>query len=387
MSETMEGPSAAGLVLRAVLDLGSAPRSAIATRARLSPATVTGQTRRLTAAGLLREQAQTTAAPRVGRPHVPLTLDTDNTVAAVHFAATTTRVAIVDIAGAVRDVEALPHGTPSGTDLARAAAEALAGIRERTPEPLRPFALGVATGGRVDPRAGLVHDHPYLDWRGVPVRDLLEQLTGLPTTLDSHSRAIVHAEQLFGALDYASSAAVLFVGNVLDAAFAVGGRVHYGPGATAGALGSVVASAVPGGFGRLGELSDHAVLRRAVAHGLVSDDATLPGLLQRAAVDGRIRALFVERARDMAYVAAALIDLLNPEKLIITDRAFHHLPDVREAYRAGAAARSAVPDAAARLVGTSFPGRALETASAATVLWPLYDDPFRAESAALKRMA
>ena len=83
--------------------------------------------------------------------------------------------------------------------------------------------LGIATGGWVDPVAGVVAGHPLLGWRDVAVRDQLEQLTGLPVRVDGHARAMVRAEELFGDHRARSSAVHLFAGNVVDAAFAVGG--------------------------------------------------------------------------------------------------------------------------------------------------------------------
>ncbi|MQY20525.1 ROK family transcriptional regulator [Nocardia macrotermitis] len=368
-------PTAAGAVLRALLASGSASRSVIATHAGLSPATVTSQTRALLEAGLLCE-SPVDRSQRVGRPHAPLTLDRRNAVAAIHFAATQTRVAVVDIAGTIVSGAIVPHRTLEGPDLVADAAAALTALRRDLPADIRLSGVGFATGGWVDPEAGVVLEHPLLHLRDTPIRDLLTRLTGLPVELDSHARALVHAEQLFGTLGFDSSAVVLFVGNVIDAAFAVDGRVHYGPGSSAGSLATLVPSGVgTGGAGPLDAYSDRSLEKRAAAAGLVADP-TLPAMLVAAETDARVHALFEERARGLAVVAAALLDVLNPETLIITDRAFNALPAVRATYLDAVAARAQMSASARRRVtGTSFPGRSLETSAAAVLLHRLYADP------------
>ncbi len=369
-------PTAAGAVLRALLKSGSASRSVIAAHAGLSPATVTGQTRALLDVGLLRESPPADRSQRVGRPHSPLELDRRNAVAAIHFAASQTRVAVLDIAGTIIADALVPHRSIEGADLVADAAAALAALRRELPSDTRIFGVGVATGGWVDPEAGVVLSHPLLRLRGTPVRELLARLTGLPVELDSHARAMVHAEQLFGVLGFETSAAVLFVGNVIDAAFAVDGRVHYGPGSSAGSLATLLPSGLgPHAEGPLDAYSDRSLEKRAAALRLV-DKPTIPALIAAAGTDSRAHELFQERARGLAVVAATLLDVLNPETLIITDRAFSLLPEVRATYFDAIAARAQMGSSARRRVtGTSFPGRSLETAAATVLLHRLYADP------------
>lgn len=376
MRTTDRRPTSAGLVLRALLDLGEAPRSAIAKQAGLSPATVTAATRQLLEAGLIAETVGGPGPPRVGRPHIPLQLDVGNTVAAVHFAATRSRVAVVDIAGRVLASQIVPHRSTSGAVLIDDAAGALAEMLDALPDSVAPFALGAATGGWVDAAAGVVHKHPFLDWDGVAVRDLLSERTGLRVEFDSHARGIVHSEQLFGALPAESSALVLFVGNVIDAAFAVDGRVRYGQGASAGSLEALVGSALPAGAG-MESLSNHALCRELSRDGLLpGPDPTFMDLVAAARIDGRVRERLVLRASTLARVVAALADILNPDTVIIPDSSFTCIADVREAYLTGIQEHSTVIRDAGRLVtGSSFPGRILEHSAASAALRTLYADP------------
>ncbi|MEU6562268.1 ROK family protein [Nocardia nova] len=376
MRPARDWPTAAGAALRAVLRLEAASRSVIAAHAGLSPATVTSQTRALIDVGLLRESPPVDRSQRVGRPHSPLELDRRNAVASIHFAASQTRVAVVDMAGTIVEGAVVPHRTLEGDGLVADAVDALAGIRTGLSGDIRLFGVGVATGGWVDPQAGRVLAHPLLRLRDTPVRDLIAEATGLTVELDSHARATVHAEQLFGTLDFDASAAVLFVGNVIDAAFAVDGRVHYGPGGSAGSLSTLVpADLSDPDASPLAVHSDGSLLSRALALGLL-DERAFPALISAATTDPRAHALFEERARGMSVVAAALLDVLNPETLLIIDRGFTYLPAIRDIYLDAIAARSQVNSTERhRIAGSSFPGRSLEIAAAAVLLHRLYSDP------------
>lgn len=76
------------------------------------------------------------------------------------------------------------------------------------------------------------------------MRELLGARTGLPVHVDGHARALVNAERLFGRARGSRSVLHLFVGNVVDAAFATNDEVHHGPRSQAGAIAHLP---VPGG--------------------------------------------------------------------------------------------------------------------------------------------
>ncbi|MYS41260.1 ROK family protein, partial [Streptomyces sp. SID5998] len=135
------------------------------------------------------------------------------------------------------------------------------------------LAVGFAAGGWVDRDSGTVVRHPLLGWRDVPVREAIGARTGLPVHVDGHARSLVNAERLFGGARGSRSVLHLFVGNVVDAAFATNDEVHYGPRSQAGAIAHLP---VPGGTepcdcGRVGclqaELSERTLCRRARAAG------------------------------------------------------------------------------------------------------------------------
>ncbi|MDX3575310.1 ROK family protein, partial [Streptomyces sp. ID05-47C] len=188
-----------------------------------------------------------------------------------------------------------------------------------------PLGVGVAVGGWVDRDSGTVVEHPLLGWRDVPVRELVGARTGLPVHVDGHARALVDAERLFGRARGSRSLLHLFVGNVVDAAFATHDQVHHGPRSQAGAIAHLplAGGTEPCDCGRTGclqaELSERTLCRRARAAGLT--DGTNPMHVVAAAADGDAVAvrLLLERARMTGRAAGLLLDVLNPESVVVTE--------------------------------------------------------------------
>ncbi|MGW1025260.1 ROK family protein [Streptomyces sp. NPDC002577] len=378
--------SAAGSVLSAILDHGPVARSTVARLTGLSPASVTGHTGRLLARGLVRESAQTTGPKGLGRPHIPVEIDTSRyVVAGAHIAVAHSTVSLMDLRGRLLAVDRKPH---RGIDAERI----LGDLATRLPRLVAAhaaeqdvLALGVATGNRVDPEAGVVIEHQQLGWRNVPVRDVLAAATGLQVQVDSHARALARAEQMLGEATTRASAVLLFVGAVVDAAFATAGAIHLGPRSGAGSVAHLPLGwagsrgAEPCSCGRSGclqsEVSEHAMVRQAAEQGLSA--GSFAELLEQAlAGEARAVALFRRRARLVGRAAALLLDMFDPEVLVVVEPGAGRLPQCLADLRAEVAERSWVCDDPERaVVPSSFTGSVLATAGGAVALGALYGDP------------
>ncbi|MFI1096876.1 ROK family protein [Streptomyces sp. NPDC020917] len=384
--------SAAGAVLGAVLDHGPVARSTVARLTGLSPSAVTGHSARLLARGLLRERPETAGPRGLGRPHIPLEIETgSHLVAGVHIAVTNSTVALMDLRGRIVAEDRRPHDRPAPHDVLDGVPARLAVLTAAHAADRGVLALGVATGSWVDPGAGLIVDHPRLGWRDVPVRELLAGATGLTVQVDSHSRALARAEQLFGAVAARESSVLLFVGAVVDAAFATAGAVHRGPRSAAGSVAHLPlapgeeAAGVPAEPCTCGtprclqsEVSEPSMLRQAAAQGLRV--AVFRDLLDLArAGDRTAMALFRRRARLVGRVAALLLDMFDPEVLVVVEPGTGWLPECLADLRAEVAARSWVCDDPERAVlPSSFTGSVLPVAGCTVALGALYADPLGA---------
>ncbi|MGQ4486235.1 ROK family transcriptional regulator [Streptomyces sp. 372A] len=379
-------PTGTGSVLGAILDHGPVARSTVARLTGLSPASVSGHVGRLLARGLVRESAETAGPKGLGRPHIPVEIDTGRfLVAGAHIAVAHSTLSLMDLRGRIVAEDRRPHGaTEPHRVLARLAAR-LPPLVAAHADGRTVLALGLATGHRVDPVGGVIVAHPQLGWHDVPARDLLAAATGLPVHVDSHSRALARAEQLFGQESTRASAVLLFVGAVVDAAFATDGALHRGPRSGAGSVAHLPlgaggsGSAEPCSCGRSGclqsEVSERAMVRRAAAQGLVT--GSFPELLDRAlAGDARAVALFRRRARLVGRAAALLLDMFDPEVLVVVEPGAGRMPECLAELRAEVAARSVVCDDPERaVVPSSFTGSVLAVAGAAVALGSLYTDP------------
>ncbi|MFD4124277.1 ROK family protein [Streptomyces globisporus] len=392
-----------GSVLSAILDHGPVARSTVARLTGLSPAAVTGHVGQLLARGLVREGTETAGPKGLGRPHIPVEIDTGRyLVAGAHVAVAHSTVSLMDLRGRIVAEDRQPHavgargpyatvpngsprGLTTGPALLRDLADRLPRLVDAHAAGRTVLALGFATGHRVDPSAGVVVEHPHLGWRDLPVREILEAATGLPVHVDSHSRALARAEQLFGETSTRASTVLLFVGAVVDAAFASSGSLHLGPRSGAGSVAHLPlgsggsGGAEPCSCGRTGclqsEVSERAMVRRAAEQGLIVSSFTelLDGAL---AGDERALGLFRRRALLVGRAAALLLDMFDPEVLVVVEPGAGRLPECLADLRAEVARRSWVCDDPERaVVPSSFTGSVLATAGGAVALGALYTDP------------
>lgn len=237
--------------------------------------------------------------------------------------------------------------------------------------------MGVATGGWVDRDSGTIVEHPLLGWRDVRAREVIHALTGLPVYVDGHARALVNGERLFGRSAGAGRSVLhLFVGNVVDAAFATHDEVHHGPRSQAG---SIAHLPLAGGTercdcGRTGclqaELSERTLCRRAREAGVVRTSDPMHVLAAAADGDPVAVRLLLQRARMVGRAAGLLLDVLNPDTVVVTEMGAVHREDCLAALR-----EEVGPDRAAAVVPTSFPDSVLAVAGGSVALDVLYRDP------------
>ena len=375
--------SNASVVLRAVLDHGPVARSTIARLVGLSPASVTRLSADLLTAGLLRESAAVAGQKAAGRPHVPVEVDTSQRVAiGLHIALRHATLALLDLRGHVIAQERLPHLDADPRRVLLRAAGRIPEFLAAHAGGRTPVGLGVAAGGWVDSADGVIVEHAPLGWRGVEVRELLSDATGLPVRVDNHARALARAEQLFGDTRARASVVHLFIGNIIDAAFATGGTMHHGPQSAAGSVAHLPLEgrAERCACGRQGCLqavvASHELSRRAARAGITADPA-LDALVAAAQRGSRpALALFQERARLVGTAAALLLDVLNPELLVVTEQGVMQLPGCLEILRAEVAERSRLrADPGRSVIATSFGSHALHVAAGTVILDAVYSSP------------
>jgi predicted NBD/HSP70 family sugar kinase len=319
----------------------------------------------------------------MGRPHVPVDLNTArHVVAAVHIAVPYTTIALLDLRGRVIVERRTPHPATDPVAIVDRAAGVLAALLDGHCGTATPLGLGVATGGRVDQDSGTAVEHPMLGWQDVPLRQLFAERTGLPVYVDGHSRALLQGERLFGAARGHDSALLLFIGNVVDAAFAADGRVHYGPRSQAGAIAHLPLDGnterCP--CGRAGCLqvavSDETLARRAFGEGVTAtpDFAVLLEIAQRG--DPAAVRFFAERARWVGQATAMLLDVFDPGVVVVVEPGVMFLPGGLATLHSAVQARiRSSLDVTRTVVTTIFSRDILAIAAGSVLLDALYRDP------------
>ncbi|MBL7501185.1 ROK family transcriptional regulator [Frankia sp. CNm7] len=391
--------NSAAAVLRAVLDHGPVARAAIGQATGLSPAAVSRQAADLISLGLLRELPDARqAAGRAGRPHIPVDVDTARHLACgVHIAVPMLTFGLVDLRGHVVAQEQVEHdGDPARVlallgrhlpdFLRRHHGLPRAGRIARDRTALAPagrlLGVGVVSGGLVDTRGGTILEHAPLGWRDVPVAAPLTAATGLPVHVDSHARALAQAEILFGDPRARRGLVHLFAGHVVDAAIAMDGTVLRGQRSAAGGVAHL---RIPGGTQRCAcggtgcaeaTLSERAWLARATAEGVVAR----PDIRLLADAVARRQPLAValvrERLRLVGRLVALLIDMIDPEVVVLTEMATLQLPELIADVHAEVAARSRSCGAPGQVVRpSSFGPDVLAVAAAASILGAVHRSP------------
>ena len=330
---------------------------------------------------------------RVGRPHVPVEIDTRrHVVCGVHIALHHWTVVLMDLRGQVIAQHRTPH---QGLEPATVLAEIGTGVQTFLATHARrlPLGVGVAVGGWVDSARRVVVRHTQLGWVEVAVGSVLEERIGIPVRVESHSRALAQAEQLIGAHRARARASLvhLFVGNVVDAAIVIGDSVHRGPRSAAGDV-----SHLPVGDGAVlppewCSCGRFGCVQATVADRALTQHAARAGRIPRPAFEELLGAvesgqgwaveLFADRARLVGRAVATLLDVINPEILVVTEAGIARRPELLAELHDEVAARSRVcPDPARTVFASSFGTQSLGVAGGTVVLHETYARPLAVSS-------
>ncbi|HZX06401.1 ROK family transcriptional regulator [Kribbella sp.] len=370
-------------IMRELMRSGPTARTDLAAAIGMSTGSVTRLTGALVRSGLVRESPEP-AQRGTGRPKVPVAIDESTYgVIGVHFGLHRVNICLIDLRGQLLAETHTSERTTSFSRLVRSAARSVRKVIDG--HGVTVLGIGASTGGWVDSAAGLVHSQPVLDWQDAPLAAALQELVELPVIVDSQVRALALAEHWFGAAVGVDNFIHLFVGNVAGAGFVFNGSPYRGEHSAAGGLDHFP---VPG---RSGEpctcgsrncfavvAGDLEVARRARAAGLITDDQEVYDVFDLAVNgDPRARRLLHDRAALVGSATATLIELLDPELVVIgggITAPFDQVPVLRDAALAKLGADRG-GDAPARIRASAFGPQGLGIAAAAIMLDAVYRSP------------
>ena len=182
-------------------------------------------------------------------------------------------------------------------------------------------AVGISCGGPLDSATGHVLLPPNLpDWDDVPITDLLNEATGAPAFLCNDANACAVAEWKYGAGQGCRNMIFLTFGTGLGAGLILDGRLYEGTSGMAGEVGHIrLAEEGPVGYGKAGSFegfcSGGGIARLGA---LMGTGGTAKELAEKAkAGDKAALAVYQASAKRLGQGLAILMDLFNPERIVI----------------------------------------------------------------------
>lgn len=182
-------------------------------------------------------------------------------------------------------------------------------------------AVGVSCGGPLDSRLGMIQSPPNLPgWDEIPITALLQQATGAPAALCNDANACALAEWKYGAGKGTRNMIFLTFGTGLGAGLILDGRLYEGTHGMAGEAGHIrLAEDGPVGYGKAGSFegfcSGGGIKRLGKIMGA---SGSAKDLAERAkAGDSLARAVYETSARKLGLGLSVLMDLFDPERIVI----------------------------------------------------------------------
>ena len=209
------------------------------------------------------------------------------------------------------------------------------GILERDPD-----AIGISCGGPLDSKKGIIMSPPNLTgWDNVAIVDIIEAHYSVRPKLQNDANACALAEWRFGAGRGCENMVFLTFGTGLGAGLILGGRLYEGTNGNAGEVGHIrLAPEGPVGFGKRGSFEGFcsgggiAQLGFSMAQdarsngkeplyfkdGASQKDVSAASIANAArAGDETAREVYRESGRYLGRGLSVLIDILNPERIVI----------------------------------------------------------------------
>ncbi len=276
----------------------------------------------------------------VGRPSTGIRIVPDaRFVIGVHIGVGIFRVAAVNLLGEIlhNQIEPFPMEQPAPEVVEKILAAVETVIAESKIDRSRILGVGVGASGLVDFHAGVNVLAPNLNWRNIPLRDILQTRLRLPVVVDNNVRAMAIGERYFGAGRDVESLAFVYGRIGVGAGLIFKGEVLRGRSTGAGEIGHTVMLLEGGEPCRCGNrgcletlVSEPAILRQAERlaseqpGGLLAQlEALHPQLTPTERVflaarqgDSDVIRLLEQHAYYLGVAVAGLVNMFNPELII-----------------------------------------------------------------------
>ena len=201
-------------------------------------------------------------------------------------------------------------------------------------------AIGISCGGPLDSKTGVIMSPPTLPgWDNIPAVDFFKERFGVPTIIQNDANACCYAEYKFGAGKGYNNVIFLTFGTGLGAGLILDGRLYSGTNDNAGECGHIrLSEDGPVGYGKAGSFEGFcsgggiASLGRTMTLDKINKGekvAFCPTLDDLDSINAKViadyadagdefaKSIYAVSGRHLGMGLSVLIDILNPEVIII----------------------------------------------------------------------
>lgn len=320
------------LVLKILLEHDSISRAEIARITRLTRTTVSDIVADLMVEGLVEEVGLGSSLG--GKSPILLSVIEDSRcLIGLDLAHNQFRGAVVNLRGEIRELINLPVNNRGGQEALDLVTEILDRLVKIACQPV--VGIGVGTPGLVNTSAGIVINAVNLDWKNLPLAQLLEERYQVPVCVLNDSQAAAMGEYTFGKNHKdQENLIVINARHGIGAGVVINGRLFHGDGGGAGEIGHVVVVPQGGLLCRCGNhgcletiASAQAIVKRAQhlasqsrdeRWSMRADEITFEEVEQLfAAGDPLACEIVLEAGRYMGLAMSGLVGMLNIHKIVL----------------------------------------------------------------------
>ncbi len=197
-------------------------------------------------------------------------------------------------------------------------------------------AIGISCGGPLDSKRGIVLSPPNLPgWDNIPIVDIIQKQFNIKSFLKNDANAGALAEWLYGAGRGFDNIIFMTFGTGLGAGLILNGKLYEGTTDTAGEVGHIrLAKSGPLGYGKEGSfegfcsgtgivnLAKKIMREKPFASSILesknTENITAKDIFEAAKRGDKLaKEIITTSARYLGYGISILIDILNPQRIII----------------------------------------------------------------------
>jgi predicted NBD/HSP70 family sugar kinase len=331
-------------IVRELHGSGTLSRSELVGRTGLTRSAIRGLIGELVA-GRLATEGPATLDGTPGRPSPLVRPDPNGAVVlALEIAVDSLAAATVGLGGEVVDLVRvdLPRGRSSVVDIAGVLADLAGSVQDRLPAPDAIVGVGVAVVGVVRRSDGMVSTAPNLGWRDEPLGVHLADALGwdVPIAFANDADLAALAEHRRGVARGIDDIVLVWGSVGVGGGLVVDGEPLTGVAGYSGEVGHIPVNpdGLPCRCGSLGcwetEVGTSALLRRAGRPPEGGKDAVGEVLAEAEAGDPVALAAFAETGRWLGIGLAGIINILNPQLVVLGGRLAASYPYVRSTLEA-----------------------------------------------------